>query len=248
MGTIWNVASLDQIVLDRQDIMSAAITCLLSSPSMFAGECSEFANRIINSYGNGYMALYQIIRLVHPLLGKSTSQPVQPQQKRTQWFSDHIVAYQNYFQTEASSGCHYSTNDRILLIISRLHITWRDVMRSKYTQLVPQNSTITHIPLECHLEMLSVTLTQWCGEERMDTPFARSDKQDTPVFALDGICADMEDLSFDSPPHSDLVIGPYRVPADTVDKAVAHMICYVDRGRVNHLSQVRCLWTPWSQG
>jgi hypothetical protein len=97
------------------------------------------------------MALYQIISLVHPLLGQSTSQPIQPQQKRTQCFSDHIVAYQNYFQTEACSGHHCSTNDRILLIISRLHITWRDVMHRKYTQLVPKHGTIAHVPLKCNL-------------------------------------------------------------------------------------------------
>jgi hypothetical protein len=78
--------------------------------------------------------------------------------------------------------------------------------------------------------MLSVTLTQWCGEERLDTPSARGDKQETPVFALADICTDLDDLSFDSPPSSDLIIGPQHVPADTVDNAVAHMICYVDRG------------------
>jgi hypothetical protein len=69
MGNIWNLESLDQIILDREDLMSAAINCLLSSPSMFTGECSEFTHLVTNSQGNGYLALCQIIRLVHPLLG-----------------------------------------------------------------------------------------------------------------------------------------------------------------------------------
>jgi hypothetical protein len=103
-------------------------------------------------------------------------------------------------------------------------------MRRKYTQLVPQHGMIAHVPLECHLEMLSVTLTQWCGEERLDTPSARGDKQDNPVFALDDICPDLTDLSIDNSPSSDLIFGPQRVPADTVDNAIAHMIYYVNRG------------------
>jgi hypothetical protein len=38
-------------------------------------------------------------------------------------------------------------------------------MKRKYLQMVPQNGAIGTIPIECHLAMLSVTLTQWCAEE-----------------------------------------------------------------------------------
>jgi hypothetical protein len=38
MGTTWKVATLNQNVLDRQDLMSSAIHCLFSAPSMFTGD------------------------------------------------------------------------------------------------------------------------------------------------------------------------------------------------------------------
>jgi hypothetical protein len=63
--------------------------------------------------------------LVHPILGHTTAQSQQPHQKRHQCFSEHISAYLDYFQTEACSGRTYTTNERVLHIINRLHLTWR---------------------------------------------------------------------------------------------------------------------------
>jgi hypothetical protein len=34
-----------------------------------------------------------------------------------------------YFQTEACSGRHYSIDERVILIICRLHLQWRDAMK-----------------------------------------------------------------------------------------------------------------------
>jgi hypothetical protein len=85
---------------------------------MFSGECTEFSHLITNRQGNGYLALYQIVRLVHPLLGQTTTQP---QQKRSQPFSEHVSNYLNYIQREACSGRLYSLKERVMLIISRLH-------------------------------------------------------------------------------------------------------------------------------
>jgi hypothetical protein len=69
-----------------------------------------------NSEGKGYLALYQIVRLVHPVLGQTTAQPAQPQQKKAQPFAEHIVNYLDYFQLELCSSRTYSTNERVILI------------------------------------------------------------------------------------------------------------------------------------
>jgi hypothetical protein len=99
MGDTCNSTSLDQAVLDRKDLMSAALHCLLSSPGMFTGDCAKFPHLISNSPGDGYLGLYQIVRLSHPLLGQCTVQPAQPQQKRNQPFSENISHCIDYFQS-----------------------------------------------------------------------------------------------------------------------------------------------------
>jgi hypothetical protein len=58
-------------------------------------------------------------------------------------------------------------------------------MKRKYIHLFPHNGAIPTIPLECHLDTLSVTLTQWCDRECMSTPSARAHPSYFCVFALD---------------------------------------------------------------
>jgi hypothetical protein len=106
-------------------------------------------------------------------------------------------------------------------------------MKKKYTQLVPQNGIAPPVPLECHLEMLSVTLTQWCEEERLESPISRTERPSTPsapVFAIDNIQDSFTDMSFPASISPDLVIGHTRIDATKIDNAIAHMVCYINRG------------------
>jgi hypothetical protein len=86
MGYTWSIAHLNQQIIDRKDIMSAALNTLLSSKGIFKGECEDFTHIVINSSGNGYSALYTIARMVHPLLGQVTTRPPQPAQQKNQSF------------------------------------------------------------------------------------------------------------------------------------------------------------------
>jgi hypothetical protein len=109
-------------------------------------------------------------------------------------------------------------------------------MKKKYMQLVTQNGIIPPIPLECHLEMLGVTLTQWCAEENMESPMSRTERSpmsSAPVFTIEGNTEDDPDtctslLSQESSP--DVILGHTRVPSDKIDNAIQHMFCYIDRG------------------
>lgn len=151
MGTMWSNYHLDQAILDRQDIMSAALHSLLSSKGIFKGDCEDFTHLVSQSKGNGYLALYQIVRMVHPVLGQVTTQPSQPSQKKTQSFSEHVSNYVDYFQSESCSGRKYSPYEQVALILSRLHPIWKDVMQRRYKQLVPHGGPNQIIPMECNL-------------------------------------------------------------------------------------------------
>jgi hypothetical protein len=129
-----------------QDLMSAALHSLLLSTGFFKADCEDFSHLLSNSNDNGYEALYQIVRLVHTVLGQTTAQPAQPRQKKTQSFAEHVENYIDYFQSELCYGCHYSPNEQLILIGSRLHPVCRDVLKRKYTLLVPQNDTATDTP------------------------------------------------------------------------------------------------------
>jgi hypothetical protein len=230
MGLTWYSVSLSHTVLERQDDMSAAIASILSSPGIFKCECEDFNHLVTNDQGNGYSALFQIVRLVHPVLGQTTAQPAQPMQKKGQPFAAHIANYLDYFQSVLCYGRVYSPNERIILIISRLNDTWRDIMKRKYIFLVPQNGPIPLIPMECQQQMLSVTFTQWCEEERLDAPSAKVSSPSPHVFAIDNL----QDLDLYDRPHAlaprEISIGNTTIDLETINRALAHVICYVDGG------------------
>jgi hypothetical protein len=104
MGSKWYIAHLDQTILDKRDIMPAAVNTLLSSKGIFKGKCDNFTRIVINSSGDGYSALYNIVCMVHSLLGQVTTQPPQPSQRKAQSFSEHVTNYIGYFQSESCSG------------------------------------------------------------------------------------------------------------------------------------------------
>jgi hypothetical protein len=94
--------------MDRQGLMSAAFHALLSSQDIFKGDCTTFVHMISNTECDGYLALYQLVRRVHPSFGQATAQPQQPIHNPTQDFAEHIANYRDYFQSEECSGRFYS--------------------------------------------------------------------------------------------------------------------------------------------
>jgi hypothetical protein len=226
MGSTWSIAHLDQTIMDNRDIMPAALNTLLSSKGIFKGECEDFTHIVINSSGDGYSALYNIVHMVHPLLGQVTTQP---SQRKTQSFSEHVTNYIGYFQSESCSGRKYTMHKRVVLFLSRLHPIWRDTMQRKYKQLVPQGSSSLTVFLESRQEMIGVTLTQWCIEERMELPNTKSnDPTPDRVFALDLHAHNI--LAIDADPTPAVIQFDDRaINATTVDRAIAHAICFVDQ-------------------
>jgi hypothetical protein len=141
MGTNWQLTLVPQPILDQQDLTSAALRSLLSSTGMFKGDFDEFSHPISNIKGNGYLALCQILRMAHPVLGKTTAQP--PHSKN-QPFSKHAENYLDYFQSEACSGQVYSLNERVILIISLRRSLSRDMVKGKYTHIWSPRMVSSH--------------------------------------------------------------------------------------------------------
>jgi hypothetical protein len=141
----------------------------------------------------------------------------------------------DYYQSEECSGRFYSDNEKVISIISRLHPTWRDAMKRKYINMVPQCGTVSTIPSECSIPLLCVTLEQWCDEDRLDLPQVKTDTAPSRVFEL---ANDSALLPYGEPPipsqdASVFHIGSTALNMATVDRALEHAVCYVDRKKEN---------------
>jgi hypothetical protein len=152
-----------------------------------------------------------------------------------------VSNYIDYFQSESCSGHSYSTNERIILILSCLHPIWRGTIQRKYKQLVQKIGQSHAVPLECCQEITSYTLTQWCNKECVELPSVKSSEHPPDcVFALDFPAQDIIDSQSNTNP-SILHFGDRAIDATMVDRAIAHAICYVDRKARPDSAYPRCI-------
>jgi hypothetical protein len=143
MGVTWSLVCLTPTVMGRVGLISAALHALLSREAIFKGPCTALAHLVSCTDGDGYLALFQLVRMVHPALGQATAQREHPSQLRSQPFAAHISRFIDYYQSEECSGRFYSDNEKVISIISRLHPTWCETMKRKYINIVPQFGTIS---------------------------------------------------------------------------------------------------------
>ena len=100
--------------------MHTAIHHLFSSKDLFSGEFLHF-EKIPAMSKNGYEALYNIVRYVHPALGQAHNQARQPMHKIHQDFLTFVMACMNYFDSELCENRYYDESTQALIIIDNLH-------------------------------------------------------------------------------------------------------------------------------
>jgi hypothetical protein len=236
MGEVCPPSTIRQTVYDRCNLISAAIHSLLSSTGIFKWGMRRFWT---HGFQQRRKRIPGTIPDFPPCSSRSWSDhsPATPTPaEESPSIAEHIANYLEYFQSELCSGHTYSTNEHVILILSRLHPTWRDALKRKYTTLVPQNGAIPPIPMECQLAMLIVTLTQWCVEERTELPSAKVIGPSSSVFALldsppmaDETVTNFADMQLNSSPPS-ILFGHTSIDTGTVDRVIQHIVCYFDRG------------------
>jgi hypothetical protein len=101
-------------------------------------------------------------------------------------------------------------------------------MKSKYTQLAPQSVLAANVPLECHLEMLGVTLTQCCAEKHISSHLPRILSGPPIFFLIQDQPLLFEPLSLENE-HSSLKFNTMYIPVTTIDGTIEHIICFIDR-------------------
>jgi hypothetical protein len=174
--------------------------------------------------------------MVHPLLGQVTTQPSQPSQKKTQSFSEHVSNYVDYFQSESCLGRKYSPYEQVALSISRLYPIWKEATQRKYKQVVPHGGPCQLLPLECNLEMISITLSQWCTAERLEHPHTKASNT-TPAHIFE-VGPPIEDFTNDTP--CTIQLGTTTIDMVTVDRTLKNIVCYIDRKPRNDTMYPKC--------
>jgi hypothetical protein len=112
-------------------------------------------------------------------------------------------------------------------------------MKRKYTHLVPQNGLIMSVPIECHLDMLNVTLTQWCTVERLEPPNTEaSDSAPECVFKLEDTVEVFDSCTLVSE-RTIPQLNTQSIDMAMVDLTIEHVVLYGNK-RANNMYYPKC--------
>jgi hypothetical protein len=105
MGLHRSKKLLGDTIHGRQRTMESHVHKLLLADGVFSKDCyDEYRDTIKASVGNGYAALYNILRLHHPQLTEKRVETKIPTQTISMRFGHHIRAIQEHLFREDTRG------------------------------------------------------------------------------------------------------------------------------------------------
>jgi len=148
------------------DHTSVLIHQLLSSDEIFAKH-SEALPEIVEAADNdGYLALYNILHLVHPFLSKEDVPARIHQQTAGLTFLQHDNNISQFLETVATLGCQYSAKEEKKLVFQTLHHQYHQCMLDKVEPKLHSDQVEHKLQLPC----LGVTLNEWAKQLGLDLP------------------------------------------------------------------------------
>ena len=100
MGSIWTDKIIPKEIKANRRQMSSTVHRLLNVSGFIADSMAEIKDAILPAAGNGYRALYNVLRLFHPKLQDTEYQQSAPKQKQNETFGTFINRFRGYFMRE----------------------------------------------------------------------------------------------------------------------------------------------------
>ena len=100
MGSKWVDKIIPKTIKSNCRLMSSALHCLLNMKGFIPDSLPELKDAILPAAGNGYRALYNILRLFHPKLKDTDYQINISKQKQGELFRTFINRFRRYFIRE----------------------------------------------------------------------------------------------------------------------------------------------------
>ena len=192
-GAWWEL--LPQSVRDKESFMAHLIFTRLIRPEIFPPHSKELAAVEGSSANKGYNAIYNVLRLHHPLLHSVLSMANEiPRHKRTEPFSLYLRRLQEFFARERLATRTYTESEALDLAVRNLSTEWRNEFR----RLVERDKRTGHqgsLPFKLALSQIATTFMEYADEIGRDPPgpnAATSAPRSTPTAIQRRLEADIE--------------------------------------------------------
>ena len=183
-GAWWEL--LPQSVRDKESFMGHLIYTLLIKPETFPHNSKELAAVEGSSANRGFNAIYNVLRLHHPLLHSVLSMANEiPRHKRTEPFSLYLRRLQEFFARERIAKRTYTESEALDLAVRNISSEWR----SEFRRLVERDKRSGNkgsLPFKLALSQIATTFMEYADEIGRDAPGSHSSpsSRSTPTAIL----------------------------------------------------------------
>jgi hypothetical protein len=162
MGNYWQKKFVGLTVHGRRATMSNFIFKLLMIEGVLPRSNDELRDIVMASDGDGYEALYNILRFVHPKLTDEKVEVKIPTQGVTDSFASHVKNIRRTIENEAIRGRGYTRYEGLQLVLGTLHPKFEPSLRHK-SEMAFENhhDHANNVPFELQMSNLGKTLGGW---------------------------------------------------------------------------------------
>jgi hypothetical protein len=179
MGSLWDNHHVGATIHATRGTMARLLSKLLSNPSMFPRDTfrNTMRDTITNANGDGYAALHNIMRAVHPHLIEKAVDAVIPYQGNSVSIAAHVRNMANFLEKEELRGRLYTQYESLMMVMESLHGRFKERLKKKSElAFTAKHDHFNRIPFKLEMANLATTLTEWSEELKLDTTrFSRPD-------------------------------------------------------------------------
>jgi hypothetical protein len=167
-GCWWT--SLPQSVRNQQAFMGNLLYSLLIKPDTFPSNSRELEAVESSSANQGYHAIYNVLRLHHPILHSvySTANQI-PQQRRSETFGLYLRRLQEFLARERLATRTYTESEALDLAVRNLSSEWRNDFR-RLVERDKRSGNGGTLPFKLALPQIATTFVEYASEIGREAP------------------------------------------------------------------------------
>jgi hypothetical protein len=162
MGNLWQKKYIGLTVHGQRPTMSNYIYKLLMIDGVLPRANDKLRDIVMASDGDGYEALYNILRFIQPNLTDTKVETKIPCQGISDTFAHHVKNIRNTIENEVIRGRVYSRCECLELVFETLHPKYEAALRHKTEMAFDvTHDQVNNIPFELQMSNLGKTLGGW---------------------------------------------------------------------------------------
>jgi hypothetical protein len=126
---------------------------------------------VANTHDNGYAALHNIMRAVHPNLVEKVVEPIMLYQGNVVTLAAHVRSMATHLEKVSLRGRLYAKYESLMMVLDSLHGRCNERLKNKAAlAFTAKQNHVDKISFKLEMTNLSTTVAEWSDEMKLDVP------------------------------------------------------------------------------